>query len=140
MRRHLALERAPLDAAALTPLVEDAETGAVVSFVGRVREREAEELIEALDYEVYEDMARRQMERLADEIEGAYPDVRALALCHRMGIVPVGEAAVVVAVGAGHRQEAFAACRHGIDRLKEIVPIWKSIANGARRATRKEKL
>ncbi|MBE7560367.1 molybdenum cofactor biosynthesis protein MoaE [bacterium] len=132
MRRKLALTREPLDEAAISAWAQDTETGAVVSFVGRVREYEGEELIDALEYEVYEDMAQVQMQRLADEIENEYPDVRALALVHRVGVIPVGEAAVVVAVGAGHRQEGFAACRYGIDRLKEIVPIWKKIAKGAR--------
>ncbi len=133
MRRKLELQHEALDPLALAAWVQDDQTGAVVSFVGRVRDQEGEGFIDALDYEVYPEMALQQMQRLADEIERDYPDVRALALAHRVGVIPVGEAAVAVVVGAGHRQEGFSACRYGIDRLKEIVPIWKRVAKGAAR-------
>jgi molybdopterin synthase catalytic subunit len=128
MRRHIQLTEEPIDSATLSQWVHDAETGAVVTFEGRVRETENGNRIIALDYEVYQEMALKQMGRVADEIEKAYSDVRALALEHRTGPVEVGASAVVVAVGAVHRQRAFDACRYGIDRLKEIVPIWKRIA------------
>jgi molybdopterin synthase catalytic subunit len=69
-------------------------------------------------------MAVREMRRLAEEAAARW-SVRKVAMVHRIGPVPVGEASVAIAVSAGHRAEAFAACRWLIDRLKEIVPIWK---------------
>src|SRR5262245_63490255 len=69
-------------------------------------------------------MARREMRELAREARRRWP-VRRVAMVHRIGRVPVGEASVAIAVSAGHRAEAFAACHWLIDRLKEVVPIWK---------------
>ena len=131
MRTRLELLRTELDAPELARWAAGPETGAVAVFEGRVRATEGGEPIAGLEYEVYEEMARRQMERLSEEIARRYTDVEALALVHRTGFVEVGACAVVVVVGAGHRDEAFRACRHGIDRLKEIVPIWKRAPRGA---------
>src|SRR5213083_1977996 len=69
-------------------------------------------------------MAAAEMRRLAAEAERRWP-IRKVAMAHRIGLVPIGQASVAIAVSAGHRAEAFAACRWLIDRLKEIVPIWK---------------
>ena len=77
-----------------------------------------------LEYEAYGSMARRTMAVLIDRLEAEFPGAR-VAIVHRTGILSVGEAAVVIAASAPHRDEAFAACREAIDRLKRDVPIWK---------------
>jgi molybdopterin synthase catalytic subunit len=80
--------------------------------------------VQALEYQAYPEMALEQMRQVATEVEDQWPTVR-LAMAHRLGHLVVGEVSVIVAASAPHRHEAFAACRFGIDRLKEIVPIWK---------------
>lgn len=104
----------------------DDECGAIVTFTGRVRGREGDGTISALEYEHYEGMAQAEMQRLAAEARERWT-IRRLALVHRTGIVPVGEDSVVVIVAAGHRAEAFDAARFLIDELKKSVPIWKMI-------------
>jgi molybdopterin synthase catalytic subunit len=79
----------------------------------------------ALDYEAYEPLARRVMDEIAEEIEQRF-GVRRIALVHRVGHVPLGEASVAVVVAAPHRGAAFDACRYAIDELKARAPIWKS--------------
>jgi len=98
--------------------------GAVVTFVGAVRDHARGRAVERLEYEAYGAMAQRQLEGIVAEVEATWPGV-AVAVHHRVGTLTVGEVAVVVAVGSAHRAEAFAACQRVIDRLKEDVPIWK---------------
>lgn len=117
----------PIDAAAVRAFVSgDATLGGVVIFEGVTRhECDARHghLIQ-LDYEAYDSMARRQLQRLADEAVERW-GVGRLAMVHRLGRVPPGEVSVIIAVACGHRAEAFDACRWLIDTLKEDVPIWK---------------
>lgn len=98
--------------------------GAVVLFLGTVRDHNAGRRVRHLEYEAYEEMARPQMERLEGEARRRH-GISALALVHRTGRLEVGEIAVGIAVAAPHREEAFAACRFVIDELKRSVPIWK---------------
>lgn len=98
--------------------------GGVVVFLGTVRGLTGEQRTVALEYEAYGPMAEKVMARVAGEVRERWPDVR-LALLHRVGHLEVGEISVVVAASAPHRPQAFAAARRAIDRLKEIVPIWK---------------
>ncbi|HVP39569.1 MAG TPA: molybdenum cofactor biosynthesis protein MoaE [Candidatus Saccharimonadales bacterium] len=114
----------PLDAAEAVRAVEGPEHGAVVVFEGRTRQWSGGRRVVRLEYELYPEMVERELELLTAEILEAHP-VGRVAFLVRGGPVPVGEASVVVAVGAGHRAAAFAACRHGIDELKRRVPIWK---------------
>ena len=103
---------------------EEPEVGAVVTFSGVVRATEGPRTISHLDYEHYEGMARAEAEKLAVRACEHWKLGR-VAIVHRVGAVPVGDASVVVAVGAGHRAEAFEAARFLIDELKAMVPIWK---------------
>jgi molybdopterin synthase catalytic subunit len=80
--------------------------------------------VRRLEYEAFASMAVKEMRGLATQAKKRWP-VRKIAMVHRIGVVPVGEASVAIAVSAGHRGEAFDACHWLIDRLKEIVPIWK---------------
>jgi molybdopterin synthase catalytic subunit len=98
--------------------------GALVRFEGRVRPEENEALIDALVYEAYMPMAQNQMQAILQELAQVWPCSLA-RVRHRIGLVPVGEAAIVVEVFAKHRTEAFALASAFMDRLKQDVPIWK---------------
>jgi molybdopterin synthase catalytic subunit len=116
--------RRRLDLAALDRAVRDAQAGAIVTFVGTTRNRNADRSVRRLEYEALASMAVKEMRALAATARKRWP-IRKVAMVHRIGVVPVGEASVAIAVSAAHRDEAFEACRWLIDRLKEIVPIWK---------------
>ena len=114
----------PLDAGSVVARVTGPGQGGVVSFVGTVRDRARGRVIRQLEYEAYPGMAEREMEKIAQQAADQWPGAR-VAIAHRVGHLEVGEIAVVVAAGAPHRAEAFAACRFAIDTLKQTVPIWK---------------
>jgi len=100
------------------------DAGAIATFVGTTRDHNAGREVIRLEYEAYPEMALREMERIAAQAIERFA-VKSVAMAHRIGVVEIGEASVAIAVSAGHRDAAFAACRFAIDRLKEIVPIWK---------------
>src|SRR5688572_13622310 len=114
----------PIDHAALTEAVRRPGSGAVVTFLGTVRDLTGNERTVALEYEAYPPMAERKMAEIEADVRTRWP-VGDVALVHRLGRLEVGEVSVAVAVSTPHRADAFAACRHAIDRLKELVPIWK---------------
>jgi molybdopterin synthase catalytic subunit len=118
------ITRTPIVVDRLLRAVRDPRAGAIVTFVGATRNENAGRRVVRLEYEAFTRMAIAEMERLAAEARRRWP-VRRIAIAHRIGTVPVGQTSVAIAVSAGHRAEAFAACRWLIDRLKEIVPIWK---------------
>ena len=122
----------PLDVLDVIRVVEHPTAGAVVSFIGTVRDNSLGKAVTALDYEAYPAAAEKMMARVADEIAERWGLTR-VAIIHRVGHLPVGEASVVIAVAAPHRHAAFEACEYMIVRLKEIVPIWKkeSYTDGA---------
>ena len=113
-----------LDPAALTRLVEDPGCGAVVTFVGNVRRENEGRDVDYLEYEAYPGMAEAKMAEIGAEIEARWGLSR-VAIVHRLGRCEVGEASIAIAVASPHRREAFEACHYAIDRVKEIVPIWK---------------
>ena len=113
-----------LDVARVLSAVGDPAAGAIVVFTGTTRRTNAGRRVVRLEYEAHERMAVREMRRLGAEAKRRWR-LKKVAMVHRVGLVPVGEPSVVIAVSAGHREEAFAAGRWLIDRLKEIVPIWK---------------
>ena len=118
------LTRDPLDARRLEAAVSHAGAGAICTFTGVVRDSSRGRSVTHLDYEAYAEMATAQMRKIGDEITEQWPDAR-VAMAHRTGKLEIGEASVVVSVSCPHRAEAIAACKWGIDRLKESVPIWK---------------
>jgi molybdopterin synthase catalytic subunit len=118
------LTEAPLDARRLEAAVADPRAGAICTFTGVVRDHSRGEAVTHLEYEAYAGMAERQMRSIVGEIAERWPDAR-VAMAHRTGMLAIGEASVVVSVSCPHRGEAIAACKWGIDRLKESVPIWK---------------
>jgi molybdopterin synthase catalytic subunit len=114
----------PLDARRLEAAVAHKGAGAICTFTGVVRDSSRGRSVTHLDYEAYAEMASAQMRKIGDEIAERWPEAR-VAMAHRTGRLEIGEASVVVAVSCPHRAEAIAACKWGIDRLKESVPIWK---------------
>ena len=119
-----ALTREVIDFAALTDAVRSPHAGAVVLFLGTVRDLTGDVVTEALDYTAYEPMAERQLAALEADLRRRWP-VLGVALVHRIGRLGVGEVSVAVAVSCPHRAEAFDAGRYAIDTLKRIVPVWK---------------
>ena len=114
----------PLDARRLEKLVSHPGAGAVCTFTGIVRDSSRGHDVTHLEYEAYAEMAVTQMRKIGDEIGSRWPEAR-VAIAHRTGRLEIGEPSVVVSVSCPHRAEAIAACKWGIDRLKESVPIWK---------------
>jgi molybdopterin synthase catalytic subunit len=113
----------PLDVDAAARSVEDPGFGAVVTFLGTVRNHHAGRAVEKLTYTAYRRMAADALARIVSELEAAAP-VR-VSIVHRLGEVPVGEPSVVIAVGSAHRAAAYEASRTALERLKAEVPIWK---------------
>jgi MoaE-MoaD fusion protein len=120
----ITIGREPIDITALEREVADPAAGAIVSFTGTTRRDNAGRKVLRLEYEAYEPMALSEMRKLAVEAAERLKIVR-IAIAHRVGVVEIGETSVGIAVSAAHRGEAFEACRFAIDRLKEVVPIWK---------------
>jgi len=115
---------AAAEAAALTSGRSD--IGAVVTFTGTSRDHsEGRPGVHRLEYEAYDDPALARMDAIVAELRSRWPVLGRVALLHRTGVVELGDAAVVVAVSAPHRGEAFEAARFAIDELKRSVPIWK---------------
>jgi molybdopterin synthase catalytic subunit len=117
------LSSAPLDLATLAARVEAPERGAVASFLGLVRDHHGGRKVTRLEYSTYAPMAEAECARIVAEAEARWP--ARVALAHRIGALEIGDAAVAVAAGAAHRDEAFAACRFVIEEVKRRVPIWK---------------
>lgn len=104
--------------------VADDDHGAVVVFVGTTRRTTFGRRTVLLEYEAYVPMALKTMRQIAAEIDERWPGARC-AISHRIGAVPVGETSVVIAVSTPHRADGYEASRYAIERLKQIVPIWK---------------
>lgn len=102
------------------------QTGAVVVFNGVVRNNSDGKTVSSLEYEAYEEMAVAKLRQISDEARRQWPDIMDMAIVQRIGHLEVGESAVIIAVSSAHRDEGcFEACLYAINRLKEIVPIWK---------------
>ena len=117
----------PLSLDEATSFVADPGAGGTCVFVGTVRDHSDQGGVTGLTYEAWDELAVARLGEIAEELFQRWP-VRRVALLHRTGELAVGEASVVVACSAPHRAEAFEACRHGIERLKQDVPIWKKEA------------
>jgi molybdopterin synthase catalytic subunit len=120
----VAVTSEPLDSNALAALVDGKGDGAVVTFAGLVRDHNQGRQVQFLEYEAYEPLAIRALQRIVDEARELWPGAR-IAVHHRLGRLEIGEASIVIAAASVHRADAFAACRYTIERVKQIVPIWK---------------
>jgi molybdopterin synthase catalytic subunit/molybdopterin converting factor small subunit len=114
----------PLSLEAAVAEVADERAGGIATFTGTVRRQSRGREVTHLEYEAYAEMAEDVMAKLAADLESHY-DLCAVAIHHRVGRVEIGEASVLIAVSAPHRQDALAACKDAIDTLKETVPLWK---------------
>ncbi len=114
----------PISVDEVSRRVNNPAVGAVVSFAGIVRGTNAGRQVRYLEYETYPEMAEPMLAQIATEIKARWP-VEKVAIIHRVGRQEIGDTSVVIAVASGHRQGAFEAGRYAIDRIKEIVPVWK---------------
>lgn len=119
------LTTAPISTDAVLTRLADPGNGALVTFNGVVRNQSEGRATRYLEYEAYPAMAEATLRQIADEIRERWPDVRGIAIVHRLGHLEIGETAVVIALSAAHRPQLFDALHYAIDRLKAIVPIWK---------------
>ena len=112
-----------LDPVAVAAKVGRDTNGAVVTFMGVTRNFTGDRQVLHLAYEAYRPMADAKLAEVADEMRSRWPVE--VAISHRLGMLEIGEISLVVAVGSPHRKDAFEACHFSIDRIKQIVPIWK---------------
>lgn len=125
MRCELSITTERIDEAALlAKRTLPTNMGAVLYFIGAVRDSESDAPIKAIEYEAFQKMVRHQFELLFAQIEKRWP-IESIRLIHRIGRVNAGEPSLWVEVIAPHRGEAFAACQWLIDEMKRVVPIWK---------------
>jgi molybdopterin synthase catalytic subunit len=118
------LTHEPLDRDALIAAISHSSVGGVVIFEGVVRDNARGKQVSYLEYDVYEEMAEKQIRTIVAEAIQRW-GVERIAVAHRFGRLEIGEASVIIAVASPHRGEAFDACRYIIDTLKTTVPIWK---------------
>jgi molybdopterin synthase catalytic subunit len=118
------LTREQIDFSALTESVRRDHCGGVALFLGTVRDLTDDHVTAFLDYDAYAPMAEKKLAEIEAEVRSKWP-VGDVAMIHRLGRVAVGDISVAIAVSCPHRVQAFEACQYAIDRLKEIVPIWK---------------
>ena len=132
MRCEVALVTHAIDVQGLLERAGDPAAGAVLSFVGTVRDSKQGRSVLRIEYEAYEPMARKVLERIGAELGAGWPVV-SVALVHRIGRVEVGEASIAIVVATPHRAAGFEALRHGIEAVKRDLPVWKHefFADGA---------
>ncbi len=127
------LTQSPLDPEAISSKVRKDTNGAVVTFLGTTRNNFQGKRVLSLEYEAFDEMALKKMEEIRVELQAQFA-LDDIAISHRVGTVPIGEISLVIAIASPHRKEAFQACQQAVDRVKEIVPIWKKevFEDGAR--------
>jgi MoaE-MoaD fusion protein len=130
------LRTAPLDLESAITEVGGPEVGGIVSFLGTVRDHAPDlDGVVGLEYSAYPEMAERVLSTIADELFAEHPDLRGLALLHRVGDLAVGDHTILIVCAAAHRAPAFDACRDALERVKDRTPVWKRerTADGATR-------
>lgn len=118
------ISNSPLNTAAIIDMVSTDSSGAVNVFIGTVRNSTEGREVVKLEFEAYEPMALKEMNKIIDQAKVKWP-VNEIAIYHRVGSLSVGDIPVVIAVSTPHRADGFAACQFAIDSLKQTVPIWK---------------
>jgi molybdopterin synthase catalytic subunit len=118
------ITREPLSVELAVSEVNKSGNGGICTFTGTVRDNAEGKGVLHLEYDAYPAMAEKKLAEIASEIKDKW-GLEDVSIVHRIGKLEIGEVAVVIAVGAPHRKEAFAACQYAIDRIKEYVPIWK---------------
>ena len=120
----LAITQIPIDPQYLIDQVSSPDAGAIDVFIGTVRNSTKNKAVQRLEFEAYDAMALREMQKIIDQAMEKWPVIK-MGIHHRKGILEIGEVAVVIAVSCAHRKAAFEACQYAIDTLKQTVPIWK---------------
>jgi molybdopterin synthase catalytic subunit len=115
------LTRDPISVESLMRVVQSPERGGTCVFLGTVRN---DGDVTGIEYSAYDEMAGTEITRMLDEARERWPEAR-VALQHRLGLIPLGEASIAIAAAAPHRAEAFAACRYVIEEVKQRLPVWK---------------
>ncbi len=118
------ITRETIDAQRVIDSAKTDDCGAVVVFMGTVRDDSEGKRVLYLEYDVYPEMAYKKLCEIAAEVQAKW-GLGNVSIVHRVGKLEIGETAVVIAVGSPHRLAAFQACQYAIDRIKEVVPIWK---------------
>jgi len=113
-----------LDVTEAIKFVTSKKSGAIATFLGNTRDNNLSRSVKLLEYESYQPMANKKLFQTAEEMLYKW-DVDRVSIAHRIGKVPLGQTSLIVVVASKHRDAAFEACRYSIDRIKEIVPIWK---------------
>lgn len=128
------LTRRPIEPAALLAAVSDPGLGGAALFLGTVRRGSEDGPIAAIEYTAYEEMVVAEFGRILAEVGQRWPSGR-VAVCHRLGTVPAGEASIAIAAAMPHRADAFAACQYVIEEVKRRLPVWKQeiLDDGTRR-------
>ena len=124
MNIQIEISSQPLNIQSCIDWVMTPQSGGIDVFIGTVRDATKGKAVVRLEFEAYEPMAIKEMQKIADEAFNKWP-VQKLLIHHRTGILEVGEVPVIIAVSCAHRDAAFEACRYVIDTLKQTVPIWK---------------
>lgn len=122
--RNFAITNEKIDISELVSEVTDANAGAIATFLGTVRELTNGKKTLYLQYEAYAPMAEKKLRQIGEEIIAEHPQAK-VAIVHRIGRLEISDVAVAIAVSTPHRPAAFEACRYAIERIKQIVPIWK---------------
>ncbi|CAH0391266.1 unnamed protein product [Bemisia tabaci] len=122
---HVELTHSAIDVNQISKLIGSKNCGAQSIFIGTTREDGDDVKVEKLVYEAYESMAIKMMKTVCGELRAKWPLIENVAICHRLGSVPVGETSIVIAVSSPHRKDALEAVHFAIDRCKAVVPIWK---------------
>ncbi|HPA73082.1 MAG: molybdenum cofactor biosynthesis protein MoaE [Spirochaetes bacterium] len=118
------LQREPIDVTAVMDATFQESDGAQVSFVGRPRNESNGKAVARLEYEAYDTMARKELEKIGADVMNRWP-ITKCSIVHRFGVVEIGEPSILIVVSSPHRDEAFSAVRYVIDTVKKTVPIWK---------------
>ncbi|MDG5789176.1 molybdenum cofactor biosynthesis protein MoaE [Evansella sp. AB-P1] len=124
MNKHFLITNEAVDIQEVVDKVSDRNAGAINTFIGTVREMTKGKKTLYLKYDAYIPMAEKKLEQIGDEILKDFPEAK-VAITHRIGELAISDIAVVIAVSTPHRNDAFTASRYAIERIKEIVPIWK---------------
>ena len=114
-----------LNPEAITAKVRKDTNGAVVTFLGTTRSSTSGRQVLHLEYEAYRPMADNKLAQIMEEVRERWPAVQDVAIAHRLGRLEIGDISLVVAVACPHRKDAFQACQYSVDRIKQVVPIWK---------------
>jgi molybdopterin synthase catalytic subunit len=133
LRKAARLTRNAIDSSEVVRSVGDAGAGAVVLFLGAVRDNSEAGSVQRMEYEAYEPMAEKRLAETELEVRRLWPSTTGVKILHRLGDLAIGEVSVAVAVSSPHRAEAFEACRHAIETIKHEAPIWKreKLADGS---------